>query len=133
FSEFAAQSVPLRTTVAELPSSLLSIDRGLSSLNASFPPTRAFAHDILPGVRATNATVAATIPWIEQVRASFAQSELGGVAKGLVEATPSLAQLTSEQTPFYRQTELFNKCLTKVLLPAGNTKLQDGAATSGVE
>src|SRR6202011_3146153 len=48
FSEFAAQSVPLRTTVAELPSSLLSIDRGLSSLNASFPPTRAFAHDILP-------------------------------------------------------------------------------------
>jgi phospholipid/cholesterol/gamma-HCH transport system substrate-binding protein len=35
--------------------------------------------------------------------------------------------------PFYKQTELFNKCLTKVLIPAGNTKLQDGSATSGVE
>jgi ABC-type transporter Mla subunit MlaD len=81
FAEFAAQSTPLRATVAELPSSLLAIDRGLASLNASFPPTRAFAHDILPGVRATPATVAATVPWIEQVRASLGPAELGGVAR----------------------------------------------------
>jgi phospholipid/cholesterol/gamma-HCH transport system substrate-binding protein len=133
FEEFAAQSAPLRATVAELPSSLLAIDRGLANLDASFPPTRAFAHDILPGVRATNATVSATLPWIEQVRASLQPSELGGVAKGLVEATPALARITTEQTPFYRQTELFNKCTVKVLLPAGNAKLQDGSSTSGVE
>jgi ABC-type transporter Mla subunit MlaD len=133
FSEFAAQAAPLRQTVAELPSSLLAIDRGLAELNASFPPTRAFAHDILPGVRATNAAVSATLPWIEQVRASLQPSELGGVSKGLVEATPALARVTSEQTPFYRQTDAFNKCLTKVLLPAGNVKLQDGTSTSGVE
>ena len=67
------------------------------------------------------------------MRASLAPSELGGVAKGLVAATPSLARLTSEQTPFYRQTDKFNKCLTKVLFPAGNTKIQDSSATSGVE
>ncbi len=133
FSEFAAQSKPLRATVAELPSSLQAIDRGLASLDASFPPTRAFAHDILPGVRATPATVAALIPWIEQVRASLAPGELGGVAKGLVQATPSLARLTSEQIPFDKQTELFYKCTTKVLIPGGNAKLQDGPNTSGVE
>jgi ABC-type transporter Mla subunit MlaD len=133
FAEFAAQAAPLRATVAELPSSLLAIDRGLASLNASFPPTRAFAHDILPGVRATVATVAATVPWIEQVRASLGPAELGGVAKGLVEATPSLAQLTSEQVPFYKQTDRFAKCTTNVLFPAGNAKLQDGSSTSGVE
>ena len=84
-------------------------------------------------MRNTPATVAATVPWIEQVRASLAPSELGGVAKALVQATPSLAQLTSEQTPFYKQTELFNKCLTNVMIPAGNTKIQDGPNTSGVE
>ncbi|HWX74980.1 MAG TPA: MlaD family protein [Solirubrobacteraceae bacterium] len=133
FASFAAQSGPLRTTVAELPSSLLSIDRGLSALAASEQPTQAFAHAILPGVRSTAATVTATVPWIEQVRASFASSELGGVAKALGEATPSLAQLTAEQTPFYKQTELFNKCLTNVLIPAGNAKLQDGSSTTGVE
>ena len=133
FRSFALQAPSLKATVAELPSSLRSINRGLGALNASFPPTREFAHDILPGVHSTNATVAATLPWIEQVRASLAPSELGGVAKGLVAATPSLARLTSEQTPFYRQTDLFNKCLTKVLFPAGNTKIQDPSATSGVE
>jgi phospholipid/cholesterol/gamma-HCH transport system substrate-binding protein len=133
FAAFASQSTALKATVAELPSSLLSIDRGLASLNASFPPTRTFAHDILPGVRATNPTVAAALPWIEQVQASLTPAELGGVAKGLAAATPSLASLEAEQVPLFKQTELFNKCLTNVLYPAGNTKIQDGASTSGVE
>jgi phospholipid/cholesterol/gamma-HCH transport system substrate-binding protein len=133
FHSFAAQASSLRSTVAVLPSSLLNIDRGLASLDAAFPPTRTFALDILPGVRATPATVAAALPWVEQVQASLAPSELGGVAKGLLAATPAFAQLTAEQTPFYQQTDLFNKCLTKVLIPAGNTKLQDGASSSGVE
>jgi phospholipid/cholesterol/gamma-HCH transport system substrate-binding protein len=133
FAALAAESSSLRTTVAELPSTLGNINSGLAALDASFPPTRAFAHDILPGVRATNRTVAAALPWIAQVQASLAPSELGGIAKGLQAATPSLAHLEGEQTPLFRQTELFNKCLTNVLFPAGNTKLQDGAATTGVE
>ncbi len=133
FAAFAAQSSSLSATVAELPSSLGNIDRGLAALDASFPPTKTFARDILPGVRATPATVTATLPWIEQVQASLLPSELGGVAKGLAAATPSLASLEGEQVPLFKQTELFNKCLTKVFFPAGNTKLQDGSSTSGVE
>ncbi len=133
FAALAAQSQPLRATVAELPSALKNIDDGLAALDRSFPPTRTFAHDILPGVRNTNATVAAALPWIEQVKASLAPSELGGVAKGLAEALPSLAKLQSEQVPLYREGELFSKCQTNLIFPAGNTKLQDGAATSGVE
>jgi phospholipid/cholesterol/gamma-HCH transport system substrate-binding protein len=133
FAAFASQSTALKATVAELPSSLLSIDHGLASLNASFPPTRTFARDILPGVRATNPTVAAALPWIEQVQASLTPAELGGVARGLAAATPSLSSLEAEQVPLFKQTELFNKCLTNVLYPAGNTKIQDGASTSGVE
>ncbi len=129
----AAQSVALTTVVGELPKTLHGIDRGLASLDASFAPTRAFAHDILPGLRNTPATVTAVLPWIEQVQASLAPSELGGVAKGLAAATPSLAKLFGEQAPFYRQGDLFNKCLTKIIYPAGNTKIQDGASTSGVE
>jgi phospholipid/cholesterol/gamma-HCH transport system substrate-binding protein len=133
FGSFAAQATPLKTTIAELPLTLGSINRGLAQLGASFGPTRTFAHDILPGVRSTPSTVTAALPWIEQVKASLAPSELGGVAKGLKEATPSLAVLESQQTPLFKQSDLFNKCLTKVLFPAGNTKLQDGASTSGVE
>jgi phospholipid/cholesterol/gamma-HCH transport system substrate-binding protein len=133
FRSFAVQSTSLRTTVAELPSSLENINRGFASLDAAFPPARTFALDILPGVRVTPATVAATLPWIEQVQASLAPSELGGVAKGLAAAAPSVARLNSEQTPLYQQTDLFNKCQTNLIFPAGNAKLQDGTSTSGVE
>src|SRR5207245_3987538 len=125
FHPFAAQASSLRATVALLPSSLRNIDQGLASLDAAFPPARAFAKDILPGIRLTPATVKAALPWIEQVQASLAPSELGGVAKGLVAAAPSLAKLTGEQVPLYKQTEAFNKCLTNVIFPAGDEKLQD--------
>ncbi|HSZ13293.1 MAG TPA: MlaD family protein [Solirubrobacteraceae bacterium] len=137
FNTFAAalasNSANLKTLVAELPATLSNVDAGLAGLDASFPPTREFAHDILPGIRNTNRMVAATLPWIEQVQASLAPAELGGVASGLKESVPSLARLASEQTPVYKQTEAFNKCMTKVIFPAGNTKIQDGSSTTGVE
>ena len=67
------------------------------------------------------------------MQASLAPSELGGVAQGLNESAPTLAKFIGERTPFFKQTDAFSKCLTKVFFPAGNTKLQDGASTSGVE
>jgi phospholipid/cholesterol/gamma-HCH transport system substrate-binding protein len=133
FAALASQSASIKTLVAELPTTLRNIDAGLAGLDASFAPTRAFAHDILPGLRNTNRTVAATLPWIEQVQASLAPEELGGVAAGLKESVPSLARIQSEQTPVFKQTEAFNKCMTKVIFPAGDTKIQDGSSTTGVE
>ncbi|MGO9490235.1 MAG: MlaD family protein [Solirubrobacteraceae bacterium] len=133
FSAFANQSASLSRTVAVLPSSLRSIDQGLAGLESSFGPTKTFAKDILPGVEATPETVKATLPWIAQVKASLAPNELGGIAAALDEAAPSLAKLSAEQIPVYKQTEAFNKCLTKIIYPTGNAKLQDGTSSSGVE
>ncbi|HEX3519444.1 MAG TPA: MlaD family protein [Solirubrobacteraceae bacterium] len=132
-ASLASQSSSLERTVAELPSSLHNIHAALTSLDASFAPTRAFAHDILPGITSIPATTRAALPWIEQVKASLSPSELGGVAKGLAESLPGIAGLEGEQSPFFKQTDLFNKCLTNVILPAGNVKLQDGSSTTGVE
>ncbi|MEA2208879.1 MAG: phospholipid/cholesterol/gamma-HCH transport system substrate-binding protein, partial [Solirubrobacteraceae bacterium] len=95
FRIFATQSTSLRHAIAVLPSSLHNIDAGLRELDAAFPSVRAFSTGILPGVKNTPQTVTATLPWIEQVEASLAPDELGGVAKGLLEATPQLAKLTS--------------------------------------
>jgi ABC-type transporter Mla subunit MlaD len=133
FGSLASQSTSLTQLVAELPQTLGSINQGLAAFQSTFVPTQEFVHAILPGVRNTNEMVRAALPWIEQSKASLQPSELGGVAKALEEATPSLAKLQAEQIPFYTQTELFNKCMTNVIFPAGNTKIQDGAATSGVE
>ncbi len=133
FAAFAAESKGLTKLVSELPHNLHNITQAFVALQSSFAPSQAFAHAIIPGVEQTNATVAATLPWIKQVQLSLGPNELGGVASGLVKAVPPLAQLEAEQVPFYKQTDQFNKCLSKVIIPAGNTKLQDGSASSGVE
>lgn len=133
FASFAAQAPSLSAAIARLPGALHSLERAFTSLNASFAPTREFAQAIIPGIKQQGPTAAAALPWIEQVRASLAPSELGGVAKGLNEATPALAKLVSEQTPFFKQTDAFSQCQSKVFFPAITTKLQDGSSTSGVE
>jgi phospholipid/cholesterol/gamma-HCH transport system substrate-binding protein len=133
FRSFATESQPLSRTVAELPSSLAAITAGFASLGRALPPTRTFALDILPGVKNTNAMIAATIPWLEQVQASVGPSELGGVSEGLVEAAPVLAKINAEQTPLYNEANLLNKCQTNAIFPAGNARIQDGNSTSGVE
>ncbi|HUA11106.1 MAG TPA: MlaD family protein [Solirubrobacteraceae bacterium] len=133
FRSFANQSASLARTVQVLPGALTSVDHGLSELQASFGPTQRFAKDILPGVRETPATVTALLPWIKQLQAALGPQELGGVASALKEAAPTLAELEAQQIPLYKQTELFNRCLTKLIYPAGNTKLQDGTSTTGEE
>jgi phospholipid/cholesterol/gamma-HCH transport system substrate-binding protein len=133
FHNFAVQSSSLSATVAILPSSLRNIDQGFAALDAAFPSTQAFSRDLIPGVKLLPSTINASLPWIAQVQASLAPSELGGVAKGLLAATPALAKLFSEQPAFFKQTEAFSKCLTKVFYPAVTAKLQDGPNTSGVE
>jgi ABC-type transporter Mla subunit MlaD len=133
FHSFAAQSSSLKRSVALLPSTLSAARRGLAELQTTFVPTQQFATDILPGVRETPATTKALIPWIDQVEASLAPSELGGVAHDLEVAAPQLAQLEAYQIPLFQQSELFNRCLTHAVFPAGNVKLQDGAATTGVQ
>jgi phospholipid/cholesterol/gamma-HCH transport system substrate-binding protein len=129
----AAQAPSLRATVAELPAALRGADRGFAELHAAAPSLRTFSLDLIPGVEELPATIKASFPWIEQVQAALTPNELGGVAKGLSTAAPTLAGLFGGQAAFLRQFNQFNQCLTKVIYPAGYTKLQDGANTSGAE
>lgn len=129
----ANQSASLSATVAELPGTLQNASRAFTNFNASAPAVRKFSLDLIPGVEQTPATITAAYPWIEQVQASLAPSELGGVSKGVREAAPTIAGLIVPQPALFKQQDLLSKCFTKIVFPAGNTKLQDGANTSGVE
>jgi ABC-type transporter Mla subunit MlaD len=130
---FAAQSSSLSATVAQLPGALGNARRAFSALNTALPPTKRFSLAFVPGIEAIPATIKATEPWIEQVEASLGPNELGGLATGLKAGIPAFAELNAALPGFFRQQNQFSQCLTKVLYPAGNTKLQDGANTSGVE
>ena len=64
----ASQAANLSASIRLLGPTLQNADRALDSLNASFPNTRAFAREILPGVNETAATIDAAFPWIAQAR-----------------------------------------------------------------
>jgi phospholipid/cholesterol/gamma-HCH transport system substrate-binding protein len=130
---FASRSTQLSATVRDLAPALQTTDSTLTHLNASFPATRAFAKEILPGVRETPATIKASFPWIAQARPLLSKAELGGLAQDLQPATADLSKVSDASLKLFPQADLLSQCVTKVFLPAGDVKIQDGNLTTGVE
>ncbi|MGH2948259.1 MAG: MlaD family protein [Solirubrobacteraceae bacterium] len=129
---FASESGNLRTSIRELAPTLESANAALASLNEAFPPTRAFAREILPGVRETPATIDAAFPWIDQARPLMGDDELGGLARELSPATRDLARLTDRAIELLPETRLASMCARDVILPTGDVVIED-EFTTGVE
>ena len=72
-------------------------NRALAALNAAFPPTRAFAREILPGVRETPATIDAAFPWIDQARAADGRRRARRPARRARARSRDLARVTDER------------------------------------
>jgi phospholipid/cholesterol/gamma-HCH transport system substrate-binding protein len=121
----ASEDTNLRTSIRELAPTLENANAALASLNAAFPPTRAFAREILPGVREMPATIAASFPWIDQARALISRPELRGLAEDLSPTTRDLARLTDQAIDLLPQTDLASKCASRVVIPTGNVVIRD--------
>jgi virulence factor Mce-like protein len=121
----ASEDSNLRESIRELAPTLENANGALASLNDAFPSTRAFAREILPGVRETPATIDASFPWIEQARALMSKAELRGLARELSPATRDLARLTDKAIELLPQTDLASKCATRVVLPTGDVVIKD--------
>lgn len=131
FEAFALQAESLKATIGQLPSALHSAKAAFAALRRAAPSIESFSTAIVPGVKQTRSTIAASLPWIEAVEGLLAPDKLGGVATSLSEASPSLASLIGGQQAFFKQTDEFSKCLTKTFYPAGEEKINDGKASSG--
>jgi ABC-type transporter Mla subunit MlaD len=126
---FASESSNLRASIRELAPTLRNANAAFESLNAAFPPTRAFATEIRPGVRETPATIEAAFPWIEQTRKLVGKDELGGLAEELSPATADLARLIDRASELLPQTDLASRCLRDVVLPTGDLVVHDEFTT----
>src|SRR3954464_1398934 len=129
---FAAQAENLSATIRLLPPVLEQARPTLASLNASFPPTRAFAREILPGVRQSAATIDASFPWITQVRLLVSKPELQGLVAELKPAVASLSSLTDESLVLLPQVDLVNRCVIRNILPRGEKPVEDGFLSTGL-
>jgi phospholipid/cholesterol/gamma-HCH transport system substrate-binding protein len=129
----AAQSPALTRAVQLLGPTLTNAHAAFIDLDRALPATRAFALELIPGVKETPATVAAARPWLAQMMPFLSSSELGGLTKQLAPATADLATLTARTPALLKQLDLLDRCITNTIIPTGNVKVNDGAFSSGVE
>jgi ABC-type transporter Mla subunit MlaD len=129
----AAENTNLSETIRLLPQVLEAANPALDNLNAAFPPLRAWALEMVPGVRETPATIEAGFPWIRQVRPLLSQAELGGLVDDLQPAVADFAKFTDGQLTLLPQLDDFNRCQLNVVLPMGDQKIQDGNLSTGLE
>ena len=128
----ASQETNLRATIAELPQVLEAARPALDNLNAAFPSTRAWALEMIPGVRETPATIDAGFPWIRQVRALVSPAELQGLVEDLQPAVSDFAQFTEGQLDLLPVLDDFNRCQLEVILPTQEQRIDDGALSTGL-
>jgi phospholipid/cholesterol/gamma-HCH transport system substrate-binding protein len=129
----ASQEANLRATIRELPPTLDQADAAFDALNRAFPPTRAFAREILPGVRESAETIDASFPFVVQVRRLVSEPELRGLVSVLRPTTRDLAGLVDATTELLPQVDPVNRCVIGNLLPVLKTPLQDGNLSTGVQ
>jgi phospholipid/cholesterol/gamma-HCH transport system substrate-binding protein len=135
---FARQSVALQNAVAELPRTLAAAIPAFNSLNAAFPPLRAFARALIPGVQSTGPMIDASLPFITQLRLLVRPQELGGcptpgapltqcgLTANLAPTIPALNKLTLATIPFMRgQVRPASSCVANVIYPWSQLTLND--------
>ena len=129
----ADESTNLRATIRELPRVLEAANPTLDALNRAFPPTRAWALEMIPGVRETNATLEAGFPWIHQTRALLRPAELQGLVNELQPAVSDFAEFTKGQVDFLPVLDKFNRCQLNVILPTGEARIDEGPLSTGLK
>jgi ABC-type transporter Mla subunit MlaD len=132
---FARQNVALSGAIAELPRTLAAATPALTALNQAFPPLRAFARDLVPGVQSTGPMVDASLPFFHQLRLLVQPSELGGLTNDLSATVPALARLNQQTIPFMKnEVRPASSCQVKVILPWSRLQINDQTfnASNGV-
>jgi phospholipid/cholesterol/gamma-HCH transport system substrate-binding protein len=129
----AARQQALQQTIGLLPALARDTNAADTQLDRSFPPTRAFARALLPGVNQLDPTIGAGLPWLAQLTALMSPTELGGLLKDLTPAVQHTASSIGATKTLVSGLDTLSRCFTHNIVPAGNQVIQDGPATSGLQ
>ncbi len=123
---FAREDSSLQRAIAELPVTLQVAIPAEDALNRAFPPLRAFARALIPGVRSTGPLVTAGLPFFHQLNLLVQPSELRGLVHDLSSTVPALAKLNQETTPFMRnEVRPASSCQVNEILPWSHLTIHD--------
>jgi phospholipid/cholesterol/gamma-HCH transport system substrate-binding protein len=128
----AARQQDLSDTIAALPPLLRTANRALTSLDASFGPTKTFAKAILPGIEQLDPTTGQALPWLAQATQLVSKAELGGLVADLTPAVQQTASTINATTSLVKKSDALARCVIHNLVPTGNEVIQDPPTTTGV-
>ena len=114
---FAREEGNLRAAVGELPDTLDASMPALAALNEAFPPLRALATELRPGVQTSEETLDVSLPFVRELRGLVSEAELRGLAADLRPTVPDLAALVERSVPLYRQVRRAASCQNEVVHP----------------
>ena len=114
---FASEDEALAASIPALRDTLRVGEPALGSLNEALPSLRAFAHDALPGVRSSDETLAASLPFMTQARLLMSERELRGTARILRRTIPDIVAFNETSVPFLGQARALSACTNNVLVP----------------
>ncbi len=121
----AAEGDALERSVAELPGTIDSARPTLDALNASFPATRAFAREALPGTRALPPAIDAATPLLGELRGLVSEPELRGAVAELRPAVPDLGSLTEDTDTLLGEARALSSCFNEVVIPWSQMTVPD--------
>jgi virulence factor Mce-like protein len=122
---FARSSGSLRSAIHELPNTLRAAQPALGALNESFPPLRAFAQELRPGVRSSGPALDASLPLVRELRGLVSEPELRGLVRDLRPTVPALARLSRASVPLSREARRLASCQNEVIVPWTGSKVED--------
>ncbi|HEY6762859.1 MAG TPA: MlaD family protein [Baekduia sp.] len=129
----AAHSADLEASVRELGPTAQHASQAFEQLDEALPATRAFARDTAASLPELPATIADAKPWLAQTKQLLSKPELGGLLDRLEPATSDLAALGHATRQWLPNIDEFNRCVTNVILPTGNLKVDDGPLSANTE
>jgi phospholipid/cholesterol/gamma-HCH transport system substrate-binding protein len=128
----ANQATNLSATIHLLAPTLRITHASLVSLNRTLPPLRTYAIELRPAVAELPGLIAASKPFLAQIRPLLSGKEAGGDVKLLRQSTPALAAAAqaSKKTTLPQLNQL-SLCTSKVMVPTGNQVIDDRFSTGG--
>jgi phospholipid/cholesterol/gamma-HCH transport system substrate-binding protein len=122
---FAREEGNLRAALDELPRTLRAAHPALGELNEAFPPLRALAVELRPGVQSSGPTIDAAMPFVRELRGLVSEPELRGLTADLRPTVPALAALVDRSIPLYRKVRRAASCQNSVILPWSRQTVPD--------
>ena len=127
----ADQQANTSASLRGLDSTLAEARPALDALNKAFPPTRAFAREVRPGLRAAPETLDLANPLLRQLEALLSKRELPALVAELDPAVRSLSRLEPSLVKLFAQVTPVTECLRTKAVPTLKLPVDDGQHTTG--